>query len=355
MRKVFIGNKEIGSGQPPFLIAEIGCNFEGSFETAKRMVVAAAKSGADAVKFQTFIPEKLVTKSAPKFWEIEGCPGETQYDEFKTMYRLNFEQYKEIVEIGLKYGCLFLSTPFDEGSADLLEKLNVPAYKIASMDITHLPLLRHVAKKEKPIVLSTGASTIDEINEAVAAIEGVGNEDIVLLHCITNYPTDDANVNLGMINGIRRVFPDIPIGYSDHTIEDPSHCVLAAAFALGACVIEKHFTLDKARPGYDHVISADPKDLAEIVSMLNRVWHVLGKEDKMPTESEEKIKKLARRSLVSEVDIKEGEVIQEHMLSVKRPGYGVPPKELNKVVGMKALVDISADTVIERKMLSHEI
>ncbi len=257
MRKIKIGNKEIGRNYPPFLIAEIGCNFENNFDKAKEMVETAALGKADAVKFQTFIPEKLTTQTAPKFWDIEGCPGATQYQEFKSVFRLNYEQYKQINEIAKEKKIIFFSIAFDEESADLLERLDDLAYKIASMDLIQLPLLRHVAKKGKPMLLSTGASTLDEIKEAVETVENLGNKDIILLHCITNYPTADKDANLRMIQELQESFPEIPIGYSDHTIEDSSHSTLVAAVALGALVIEKHFTFDKKRPWHDHIISAD--------------------------------------------------------------------------------------------------
>ncbi len=347
-----IGDKNIGRDSPAFVIAEAGCNFENDIERAKEMIRAAASAGADAIKFQTFIPEKLVTKDAPKFWDIAGCSGETQYDEFIEMPQLTFAQYQELKKIADECGIILFSTPSDEDSADMLEKLGVSAYKISSMDITHIPLLKHIARKKKTIILSTGASTIDEIKEAVDAIESEKNYQIILLHCITNYPTVPENVNLNMIRQMMEIFPQYPVGYSDHTKMPDSADMLVAAVAVGAKVIEKHFTFDKTRPGYDHEISADYEDLKKIVKSIRIVETSLGTGIKKPTASEEKARRLARRSLVAKSNIHRNTAITREMIAIKRPGTGIEPKFLYAVIGKKAKKDIREDEVIFWEMLT---
>jgi len=350
-RKITVGKRQIGAGAPVFIIAEIGCNFEGDLNRAKEMIQAVAESGADAVKFQTFIPEKLASKHAQKFWEIEGCPGETQLEEFQEMPRLSFEQYAELKNKSDKLGIIFFSTPCDEASVDMLEKVKVPLYKISSMDITHIPLLKHVAKKGKPMIISTGASTIEEIKEAVEAIKAEGSDEIALLHCVTNYPTEDQYVNLRMIGHLREVFPDIPIGYSDHTLPQDGEGILVAAVALGAGIIEKHFTFDNKRPGYDHAISVDYAGLKRAVTQIRRVEKALGQGYKKPVESEAKSRIHARRSVVASHDIPKGTIITREMLAVKRPGTGIEPKCLDIVIGKKSKKDILADTVLNWDMI----
>jgi len=346
MDKIKVEDRIIGKGCPTFVIAEIGCNFENDYEKAKEMVTAAAAAGADAVKFQTFIPKKIVTKTAPKFWDIEGCPGETQLEEFNEMMLLTLSQYRELKKIADESNMVFFSTPSDEESADMLEKLGVPLYKISSMDLTHIPLIKHIAKKGKPIIISTGASTMEEIHEAVSAIESEGNKQIIILHCVSNYPTALENVNLAMIKSLMKEFPQYTIGYSDHTKMPESKDVLVAAVAMGARVIEKHFTFDKNRPGYDHEISADYDDLRHLIEDIRVTEKIIGSETKMPTESEEKTRKYGRRSLVAAVYIKKGTIITRDMISVKRPGTGIEPKFLEKIIGKRAKKSIGEDEVI---------
>ena len=345
-KTIRFGRKGIGKGFPVFVIAEAGCNFENDFERAKEMIKEAASAGADAIKFQTFIPERLVTKDAPKFWDIEGCPGETQYEEFEEMPQMSLEQYQELKKIADETGIILFSTPSDEESVAMLEKLGVPLYKVSSMDITHLPLIRYIAKKRKPVIISTGASTIDEIKEAVEAIESEGNQQIIILHCITNYPTKPEDVNLNMMRHIMEVFPQYPVGYSDHTKMPESADILVSAVAMGAKVIEKHFTFDKTRPGYDHEISADYEDLRKIVDVVRMVEKAKGIEVKRPAVSEERARKWARRSLVAKVNIPKGAMVTKDMVIIKRPGTGIQPRFLNSIIGKKARMDIMEDEVI---------
>jgi N-acetylneuraminate synthase len=338
-------------GDRVFVIAEAGCNYEGDFARAEEMVRAAAEAGADAIKFQTFVPERLVTRDAPKFWDIEGCPGATQFEEFVETPQLGEGQYRALKRTADREGILLFSTPSDEQSADMLDGIGVPLYKISSMDITHLPLIRHVAGKGKPVILSTGASTMEEIRDAVRAIEGEGNDRIALLHCITSYPTRPEDVNLGMMASIMDEFPGYPVGYSDHTVMPESLPVLVSAVALGARIIEKHFTFDRTRPGFDHLISADYRDLGEIVRQIALTRRVLGSRVKAPVRAEERARTWARRSLVARTLIPRGTRITEEMVLVKRPGTGIPPGCLPDLVGKVAAVDISEDQVITWEMV----
>ncbi len=350
-RKISIGERQLGGDAPVFIIAEIGCNFEGDIDRAKEMIRVIAKAGADAAKLQTFIPEKLVSKYAEKFWEIEGCVGKTQLEEFREMPKLNFRQYRLLKKEAEKAGIILFSTPCDEESVDMLERLDMPLYKISSMDITHIPLLKYIAKKKKPVIISTGASTIDEIKEAVETIRNMGNSQIALLHCITNYPTDDRCVNLMMIKHLQEVFPDVPIGYSDHTLPQDGEGILVAAVALGARIIEKHFTFDNKRPGYDHVISVDYEGLRRLVTQIRRVEKALGQTYKRPIKSEVKARIYGRRSIVASQRIPKGTIIMRSMLEVKRPGMGIEPKNLDIVIGKKAKIDILDDTVLNWDMI----
>lgn len=343
--------REIGDSHPSFIIAELGCNFEGDLDRAEQMIRRAAQAGADAIKFQTFTADKLTTRKAEKFWDIEGCPGETQYEEFEQMPKLSPAEYRRMANVARAAGVVFFSTPEDEDSADLLEELDVPLYKISSMNVTNHPLLDHVARKGKPIILSTGASTIGEIEEALQVIEAAGNRDVAILHCITNYPTLDENVNLRMITHLKTVFPGIPVGYSDHTLPDGCHGILIAAVALGASIIEKHYTFDTQRPGYDHAISADYDDLTMIVSQIRKVERAFGQSYKKPIDAEAKARIHARRSIVAVCDIKAGTVLDRNMLAMKRPGTGIEPRFLPVVVGRPARVDIAEDVTLQWDMV----
>jgi len=339
-------------GTHTFIVVEIGCNFEGDLELAGEMIRKAAETGVDAVKFQTVVADKMTTKTAEKFWEIEGCMGQTQYEEFKQTYYLKYDEYMELKEVAQNAGIIFFSTPEDDSeSIDLLEKIDIPLYKVSSMNITHFPLLKRIAQTRKPIIVSTGASTIGEIEKAVNIIKEEGNDQIALLHCISRYPTGDEDVNLRMITHLQEVFPYIPIGYSDHTLPENGEGILAAAVSMGARIIEKHFTFDNKRPGYDHAISADYEGIKRIVAQIRRVEKALGKEYKQPIESELKARIHARRSIVAANNIPKGTVITRKMLDIKRPGTGIEPEFLDVVVERKARTDISEDTVLQWNMI----
>ena len=238
-----------------------------------------------------------------------------------------------------------MSTPFDKEAVDFLDEL-MPVFKISSSDITNIPFIKYIAKKQKPIFLSTGASTIDEIKDAVNTIEKEGNDQIVIMHCILNYPTKYEDANLGMITHLKKIFPNYLVGYSDHTLPDSCMVVLTTAALLGAKVIEKHFTLDKSLPGNDHYHSMDTKDLKNLINNIKLVYKIFGKDKKEPLESEKKAIKYARRSIVATRDIPKNSIIGESMLTFKRPGTGISPKYLNEVIGKKTKRNIKKDEIV---------
>jgi N-acetylneuraminate synthase/N,N'-diacetyllegionaminate synthase len=343
MKKVKIGDKHIAEEEPCFIIAEAGVNHNGSIELAKKLIDAAKDAGADAVKFQTFKAENIVVKNAEKAEYQKETTGEgSQYDMIKKL-ELTEEDFEELANYAKKKDILFLSSPFDKESVDLLYGLDVPVFKVGSGEITNFPLLKHIAKKEKPIILSTGISTLGEVEEALNVIRSEGVEDVILLHCVSNYPARIEDVNLRAMGTLKQAFK-IPVGFSDHTL---GITVPIAAVALGACVIEKHFTLDRSLPGPDHKASLEPDELREMVKSIRDVGKALGDGIKRPTINEEEIKKVARRSIVAKADIPEGTIITENMLDIKRPGTGIPPSKLNKVLRKKTIKNIKKDEILK--------
>jgi len=334
------------------IIVEAGCNYENDLDRAKEMIRVAAEAGADAVKFQTFIAEKLMSIHAEKFWEIAGCPGETALDEFRELPHLTREQYVELKECADDAGIMMFSTPEDETSFAMLDEVGMPMWKMSSMNITHKPLLDLCCATAKPVVISTGASNLAEIAQCVQWAEDAGCADqLGILHCISNYPTDDGHVNLNMITHLRRCFPERIVGYSDHTIPEDGEGIITAAVALGARIIEKHYTFDSTRPGYDHEISVDYEGLRKLVKQVRRVDRALGSDIKRPIAAEGKARIHARRSLTAHVDIPAGTVIERSMIEIKRPGLGIEPRFVDMVVGRTATRDIVADTQLTWDMI----
>jgi len=329
----------------PYIIAEAGVNHEGNLETAIAMVQSAAQAGADAIKFQTYKAETLASKHSPSYWDTTKEPTRSQYELFKKYDRLDENDYQVLAFVARESGVDFLSTPFDLRAVDMLHPL-VPAYKVASADITNLPLLRRIAQKGKPILLSTGASTLSEIHRALETLHGEGNDQVVLLHCVLNYPTAYADANLGMIAHMRRIFPDHVIGYSDHTTTERMDEVLLLAWMLGAQVIEKHYTHDKTLPGNDHYHAMDPADLARFVERARFAETLFGSGEKHYLPSEEPARAHARRSLVAARRIRKGATVTADDLICKRPGTGIPPTLFDYVVVGTALQDIEADDVL---------
>ena len=348
MKTFKIAGKLVGEGAPCFIIAEAGVNHNGDIKLARKLIDVAAKAGADAVKFQTFQAEELVTESAEKADYQKETTGsdESQFEMLKKL-ELSDRNYKELFTYYQKKGIIFLSTPFDQGSADFLDKLGLPALKIPSGEITNFPLLKHIAGKRKPVILSTGMSTLDEVGEAVEVLRKAGAAEIVLLHCVSCYPASIEDTNLRAMETLSRTFK-LPVGLSDHTIG--IHIPIAAV-ALGACIIEKHFTLDKNLPGPDHRASLEPDELREMVSAIRDIERAFGNGIKRPTAGEKETKKAARRSLVAEINIPAGSVITGDMLGIKRPGTGLEPKLINLVIGKKAKKSIARGEIITHSRL----
>jgi sialic acid synthase SpsE len=337
---VRIGDRRVGPGEPPYVIAEAGSNHNRDFGTARALIDAAAEAGADAVKFQTFTADALVARTSDPIATLHdefGKYGRTVHDMFAAV-EMPLEWLPTLRDHAAARGITFLSTPFDEHSADVLGGLDMPAYKIASYEIVHLPLIRHVARKGKPVLISTGMASIGEIEEAVAAVRAEGNDQVAIFHCPIGYPVAAGHVNLAVIDTLRRVF-DVPVGLSDHT---RGVAVPIAAVARGANLIEKHYTLDASQPGPDHGFAIEPHELAALVQGCRDAFAAIGDSRKACLPSEQLHYVRGRRSLFAAVPIAEGTVITGAMLSVLRPGTGLAPKFLGAIVGRRARRAIAA-------------
>ncbi|MFA4955701.1 MAG: N-acetylneuraminate synthase [Candidatus Methanoperedens sp.] len=327
-----------------FIIAEAGVNHNGSLELAKQLIDVAAEAGADAVKFQTFIAEEVVSSVAPKaeYQKQATDASESQLDMIKKL-ELSKANHQELMDYAKHKNIMFLSTPFDKESVDMLVELGVPLIKISSGEITNHPFLKYISKKGLPIILSTGMSTLDEVDEAVLAIKEAGCKDLTLLHCTSNYPVRIEDCNLRAMKTMAEAF-NVPVGYSDHT---PCIVVSVAAAAMGACVIEKHFTLDKNLPGPDHKASLEPNELKEMVRDIRIVEKALGLTMKSPVASELEMRDVVRRSIVAKVEIPRGIIITEDFLAFKRPGIGIAPKHIGLLIGKTANQNIHKDEIIK--------
>lgn len=327
-----------------FVIAEAGVNHNGDMKTAKRLIDAASMAGADAVKFQTFKAANLVCKTAKKAeYQLETTDkSETQYDMLKKL-ELTRQMHIDLMEYCDKKKIMFLSTPFDIESIRLLSGLGMEIFKIPSGEITNLPYLRAIAEQRKKVILSTGMSSMDEVKAAVGVLKDNGAKDVTLLHCNTQYPTPVTDVNLLAMVKMQEEL-GLPVGYSDHTqgLEIP-----IAAVALGAVVIEKHFTLDKNMEGPDHKASLEPDELKAMVSSIRNIELALGDGIKRVSESEKPNVETARKSIVAAVSIKKGEKYTEEKLTTKRPGNGISPMRWDEVIGMTADRDYKTDEMIQ--------
>lgn len=346
-----IAGHRLESGQPCFIIAEAGVNHNGRLDLAFELVDAAARAGAHAVKFQTFIAESLIAAVAPKaeYQKATTRPDESQLEMVKRL-ELSFADFTAIKAHCDRTGIVFLSTPFDFQSVDFLSGLDVPAFKISSGDVTNHPLLEHIARKHKPVILSTGMSDLSEVEEATRIIRGAGNEQLVLLHCVSNYPAEAADVNLRAMHTMAEAFR-VPVGYSDHTLGAE---VALAAVALGACVIEKHFTLDRNLPGPDHKASLNPDELGAMIAGIAKVEAALGHGRKVSVPSEADTAVAARRSLIAAHDIPAGTRLTRDMIAIKRPGTGLAPAMLPSIVGRTVRVNVQGGSILNLEMLSDE-
>lgn len=324
--------RPLAAGARPYVIAEIGVNHEGSLEQAKRLIELAKEGGADAAKFQTYKAGKIASRHSPAYWDTSKEPTPSQFQLFRKYDGFGPDEYVSLAEHCHRVGIQFLSTPFDAEAVEFLDPL-MPFFKIASADLTNVPMLRQVAGKGKPVVLSTGASTLAEIDMAVQTLRRAGCDRIVLLHCVLNYPCPNENAHLAMMDGLKRAFPDIPVGYSDHTIPDEAMLVLTAAWLKGATVIEKHFTHDKSLPGNDHYHAMDVRDCRRFLSNVETLVPVLGSSHKAPLPDEAPARQHARRSIVPVADLPAGTVLTEAMLTYKRPAHGISPLHWDEVIG----------------------
>ena len=331
MDRVKIGDRWVGAGEPCFLVAQ-----------AKQLVEIAASAGCDAVKFQTFRADRIVAKVKDRPTYLDGllAEGETLHETFRK-FEVPDAWHAELRDHAKAHGLLFFSTPFDEASADLLESIGVPCFKVASFELNHLPLIEHIAAKKRPMIVSTGMADLSDIEDALAVIHKY-HRDVILLHCASVYPVAARDANLRAMATMRHAF-DVPVGFSDHT---QGWSVSVAAVALGACVLEKHFTVDKALPGQDHPFALDPGELKAMVQGVRDVEASLGTGRKRRVPAEEELYKLARRRVFAVVDIPRGATITREMLGILRGTDGLEPKYLDRVLGHAARRDVRAHTAL---------
>lgn len=369
---ITIGRKKIGAGQPVFIIAEAGVNHNGKLSLAKKLIDAAEEAGADAVKFQTFSADELVTKNAGKAGYQERneehptsiLPSkegrrQTRESQYAMLKRLELPRawHAELKKHAEKKGLVFLSTPFSLDDAQFLKRLGVAAVKVGSSDANNIPYLRQIALWGLPIILSTGMCTLREVQETVRTIQNpsplggtpfrkgrIKSTPLILMHCTTNYPTPFEEANLRAIQTLQKAFK-VPVGFSDHTLGYEAAC---AAVALGASVMEKHITLDRNLPGPDHKASVEPEEFRNFVRHIRNTEAALGTGEKVPFKSEREIARAARKSIVTTAAVKKGERFTEDTLGIKRPGTGLPPKMYDSVIGERATRDIPADTLISK-------
>ena len=337
----------------PYFIAEMGVNFYDTarvwgispLEAAKLYIDEAAQAGVDCAKFQSYKANTIVSKNSPAYWDTSEEPTKTQYELFLKYDHFDQIEYQELCDYTHGKGLDFTSTPFDYASADYLEPM-VDFYEISSSDLTNLPFIKHIGKKGKPVCLSTGAAYLSEIDEAVRVLREAGCRDLVLLHCVLSYPTKPEDANLRMIETLKRVFPDMRVGFSDHVVPDEAMTTLSTAYLLGAEVLEKHFTLDKTLPGNDHYHAGDPRDFQKAITNFRKINTLLGSGEKVVLDCERVSRREARRSLVLTRDMRAGEVIREIDVMAKRPGTGISPKYMDVVIGKQIKIDLGEDSVL---------
>ena len=324
-----IAGRRIGPGDPCFIVAEAGVNHNGDLDLARELVKVAALAGADAVKFQTFRATDLVSPQASKASYQSTVTGAGSQLDMLAALELSEDAHRRLIKECQTRHILFLSSPFDDESADMLERLGVAAFKVGSGELTNHPLLARLAAKRRPVILSTGMANLDEVTAAVDAFREAEGHQFALLHCVSAYPANPADVNLRAITTLQNKFP-VPIGYSDHTLGNE---VAFAAVAMGACIIEKHFTLDRSMAGPDHQASATPEELADLVRGIRKIEAALGNGQKVPAIAEQDVARVARKSLVYAQSLPAGTVIRPNHLTALRPGDGIPPSAAPKVIG----------------------
>lgn len=337
----------------PYVIAEMGVNFYDTanimgitpLEAAKLYIDKAAEVGVNCAKFQSYKANTIASKNSPAYWDTDKEPTKSQYELFLKYDSFGEKEYKILCDYTHSKGMDFTSTPFDYNSADYLEEM-VDFYKISSSDLSNLPFLEYVGKKNKPVYVSVGASYLSEVDEAVRTLKSVGCIDIALLHCVLSYPTLPENANLMIIRTLKKIYPDLRVGFSDHVAPDETMMTLATAFLLGAEIIEKHFTIDKTLLGNDHYHAADPADFKKAIENFKWISTVLGNSEKKVLDCEIIPRREARRSLVLTRDMKKGDVIKSNDLMAKRPGTGISPRFTNMIIGRKVTRDLKEDTIL---------
>jgi N-acetylneuraminate synthase len=353
MKQVKLGSTVVGPHSEPYLIAEIGVNHEGSMEVAKRLIREAKAGGCHAAKFQTYKAAKLASRNSPAYWDMSKEPTTSQYALFSKYDQFGEKEYRELARYCREVGIEFVSTPFDDEAVDFLDDM-MPYFKIASADLTNSPFLRKVASKGKPVLLSTGACTLGEIDESISELKDHGCPSVVPLHCVLNYPTPNPNAHLAMITGLQRAYPDLVVGYSDHTLPDLYMTSLVTSYLLGARVIEKHFTHDKTLPGNDHYHAMNMQDAKRFFEHLATIRELLGaSEHKEPLEAEKISRRNARRSLVTTRALKAGTVLDASCLTYKRPGTGISPRLWDEIMGVRMLRDVDEDHLLSWEDLSR--
>ena len=333
MKTVNIGDRPVGEGAPVYIIAEAGSNHDQDLDQARRLIDVAAAAGADAVKFQTFTSDKIVaeTTTRAKYLDDVLPPDQTMSDLFRKL-ELPHEWHAELKRHAEDQGVDFLSTPFDHEAVDLLDELGVKAFKVATYELWHLPLIRDIASRGKPIICSTGMANLADIQEAVDTVAATGNDQLILLHCVVNYPPPFGDLNLRAIETMRQAF-GVPVGWSDHT---PGWLAPVVATTLGAAVIEKHFTTDRSRPGPDHPFALEPDELASMVRAIRDAEAALGTGIKRRAPAEDDLYVTARRSLFAARAIEGGAILTADDVAILRPGTGLEVRDIDKVVGRTA-------------------
>lgn len=339
------------------LIAEAGVNYYdiatdlniSNMDAAKLMIKKAAEAGIHAIKFQSYKAGTLAAKQSPSYWDTSEEPTSSQYELFKKFDAFGEAEYKELADYCEEVGIEFCSTAFDFESADYLDSM-MNIYKISSSDLSNIPFIEYQAKKGKPILLSVGASNENEIDLAVRTIRKYNDQPLVLLHCVLEYPTPAGHANLNKISSLKKRYPDVVVGYSDHTKPRPGFDIQKTAYILGATVIEKHYTLNKTLKGNDHYHAMDEKDAAEIIKGIEYLDMIRGNGELKCLETESAARSNARRSIVANGDIKKGTVITKDMLTYKRPGTGISPSREDSLIGRVAALDIEDDTILSWDM-----
>ena len=342
----------------PYLIAEMGVNFYDTalvlgvspLDAAKLYIDAAAEAGIDCAKFQSYKAGTIVSKNSPAYWDTTKEPTKTQYELFLKHDSFGESEYRELCEYTHAKGMDYTSTPFDYASADYLYDM-VDFYKISSSDLSNIPFIHHIGSKGKPVFISVGAAYLSECDEAIRTLKESGCKDIVILHCMLSYPTNPEDANLRIIQTLKKTFPDIRIGYSDHVAPDETMITLSTAYLLGAEVIEKHFTLDKSLSGNDHYHSGDPDDFKKAIHNFKMIDNILGNSEKTVFDCELIQRREARRSLVLTHDMKAGDVIKKGDLMPKRPGTGISPQFEDIIIGRKIINDLPEDTILTWNMI----